>query len=81
METFAFEAKDLTTLPSFTYGQFTQFKHFFIPLTCLCDRLFVSFGTFERINLSPIVGGLLYATIGGLGNISLSEGSEETIVL
>ena len=75
-----FEAVDFTVFPSMIKGHIGQFLHFVIPTMFLLVLCSVG-GTFARISLSLILGGLLYATRGGRGKASLRWGSFSTMVL
>ena len=71
----------LTVFPSLTKGQIGQLLHFDIPGITLLGLFCIAAGIFERIILSLIFWGLLYATSGGRGKTSFRWGSFSTIVL
>ena len=64
----------LTLLQGRTKGQIGHLLHFFMPGIFLVGLLFVSGGTFALISLSLMLGGRLYATKGGRGNTSFTQG-------
>ena len=81
MSTVQLVAVALTVFPSLTKGQIGQLLHFVIPGMILLGLFWGVVGTFERIILSLMFWGLLYATRGGRGKTSFKWGSFSIIVL